>query len=71
MAPMLKASTTLPWRPPPTNPLEYLEKSISRTSNIARPSTTNRIAMPRLNQGEELIVPNVLAVRIAMSPRIP
>ena len=40
-------------------------------SNIARPRTTNRIAMPRLNHGDALIVPKVLAVRITARPRRP
>jgi len=42
-----------------------------RRSNIARPSTTNKAAMPRLNHGDELIVPNVPAVRMTISPRTP
>ena len=44
--------------PMPTLP-ENREKSIVDTSNIASASTTNSTAMPRLNHGEELIVPNV------------
>ena len=47
--------------------LEKREKSIAMTSNIARPSTTNSSAIPTLNQGDELIVPNVPAVRITTS----
>jgi hypothetical protein len=41
------------------------------TSNIASASATNSAAMPRLNHGEALIVPNVLAVRITISPSTP
>ncbi len=52
-------------------PAEYFEKSISSTSNIARPSTTKRIAMPRLNHGDELMVPNEPAVRMTTSPSTP
>ena len=70
-APMVNASITLPRWPPPAKCVEYFEKSMNRTSNIARPSTTKRTAMPRLNHGDELIVPNVPAVRITTSPRMP
>ena len=41
------------------------------TSNIASPSTTNSPAMLKLNQGDELIVPNVPAVRMTTKPRVP
>ena len=51
--------------------LEKREKSIVMTSNIARPSTTNSTAMPALNQGDELIVPNVPAVRMTTRPSTP
>ena len=47
------------------------EKSIVTTSNIARVSTTKSSAMPRLNQGEELMVPKVPAVRITTRPSTP
>ena len=36
------------------------------TSNIASASTTNSAAIPRLNQGDALIVPNVPAVRMTI-----
>jgi hypothetical protein len=52
-------------------PLEKREKSIVMTSNIASASTTNNTKMPRLNQGDALIVPNVPAVRITIKPRTP
>ena len=42
---MVNASSTLPRWPPAAKRVEYLEKSMNRTSNIARPSTTNRTAM--------------------------
>ena len=71
IAPMLNASSTLPRVPLPVNRVEYREKSISRTSNIASPRTTNSIAIPRLNHGDELIVPNVPAVRMTISPSTP
>ena len=47
------------------------EKSMASTSNIASPSTTNSAAMAKLNQGEELIVPKVPAVRMTTRPRMP
>ena len=56
--------------PPPTLP-EYFEKSISNTSNIASASATNSTAMPRLNHGDALMVPNVLAVSTTTRPRTP
>ena len=56
---------------PALMPLEKREKSIAMTSNIASASTTNSTAMPRLNQGDALIVPNVPAVRITTRPSTP
>ena len=47
------------------------EKSMARTSNIASPRTTNSAAIPTLNHGDELIVPNEPAVRMTTSPRTP
>ncbi len=41
------------------------------TSNMAIVSTTKSSAMPRLNHGEALMVPNVPAVRITISPSTP
>ena len=41
------------------------------TSNIARPSTTNSTAMPRLNHGDALMVPKVPAVRMTTRPSTP
>ena len=51
--------------------LEKREKSISKTSNIASASATNNAAMPRLNQGEALMVPKVLAVSTTTRPSTP
>jgi hypothetical protein len=71
-APMPNASMTVPrlcwlnWMR-----LEKREKSIEITSNIASASTTKSPAMPRLNQGEALIVPNVPAVSTTASPSTP
>jgi hypothetical protein len=53
----VNASQRLPRLAPGVKPLEYFEKSIMMTSNIARPSTTNSSAMPRLNHGDALMVP--------------
>ena len=44
---------------------------MARTSNMASPSTTNNAAIPKLNHGEALIVPNVPAVRLTTSPSVP
>ena len=69
---MVNASATLPRLAlPGWNAVEKREKSISSTSNIARPSTTNSTAMPTLNQGDALMVPKVPAVRITISPSTP
>ena len=61
--------------PRPASPnrklLEKREKSIVITSNIASASATNSTAIPRLNQGEALIVPNVPAVRMTIRPSTP
>ena len=70
-APIVNASARLPRLAPGVKPLEYFEKSIIRTSNIARPSTTNSAAMPRLNHGELLIVPNDPAVSTTTRPMTP
>ena len=72
MAPMLNASHSVP-RPvsPRRRPLLKRVKSTMITSNIARPSTTKSAAMPRLNQGDALIVPKVPAVRMTITPSTP
>ena len=72
IAPMLKARIRVPrlWSCA-RNPLEKREKSITSRSNIARPRTMKRAAIPRLNHGDELMVPNVPAVKMTMSPRTP
>jgi hypothetical protein len=72
MAPMPNASRKVP-RLSCANVirLDRREKSTVTTSNIARPSTTNSAAIARLNQGDELIVPNVPAVRMTMRPSAP
>ena len=44
---------------------------MTMTSNIASARTTNNAAMPRLNQGLALMVPNVPAVRMTTRPRTP
>ena len=69
MAPMVNASHNVP-RPvsPRRRPLRNRVKSTMITSNIARPSTTKSAAMPRLNHGDELIAPNVPAVRMTITP---
>ena len=41
------------------------------TSNMAKARTANTTAMATLNQGEALIVPNVLVVVMTMTPRMP
>jgi hypothetical protein len=69
--PMVKASITEPRLDPVPTLAENFEKSISNTSNIASASATNRTAMPRLNHGDELMVPNVCADRITISPSTP
>ena len=70
--PMLNARRKLPRPAPPMlNRFENLEKSIVITSNIASASTTKIAAMPMLNQGDALMVPNVPAVRMTMRPRTP
>ena len=56
---------------PPVNRLWKREKSMARRSNIASASTTKSSAMPRLNQGDALIVPKVPAVRMTTSPSTP
>ena len=70
--PMPNASRNEP-RPeaPPARRLWKREKSIVMTSNIASVSTMKSAAMPRLNQGEALIVPKVPAVRITTRPSTP
>ena len=47
------------------------EKSMFTTSNIASPRNTNSTAMAALNHGDELTVPNVLAVSVTMTPSTP
>ena len=69
--PMVKASITEPRLDPVPRLAEYLEKSISKTSNIASARATNNTAMPRLNHGEALMVPKVCAERITISPSTP
>ena len=70
-APIVNASRNVP-RPAPLPMLpENREKSISNTSNIASDSATNSTAMPRLNHGDALMVPNVLAVSTTMTPSTP
>ena len=69
--PMVNASITEPRLDPVPTFAEYLEKSISNTSNIANASATNNTAMPRLNHGEALMVPNVCADRITIKPSTP
>ena len=70
-APMLNASTNVPECAAGLKRLERLEKSIMMTSNIASPRTMNSAAIARLNHGDELIVPNVPAVRTTTRPRTP
>ena len=70
-APMPNARPKEPRLPPVPNPAEKREKSMVKRSNIARPSTTNNAAMPALNQGEELIVPKLPAVRMTTVPSTP
>ncbi len=72
MPPIVNATSRVPRLESLTvNPLENREKSITMTSNIASDSATNSAAMPPLNQGDELIVPNVPAVRMTTRPRTP
>ena len=68
---MLNAMTNVPLRALGVNLVDRLEKSMMSTSNMASASTTKRIAMPRLNHGDELMVPNVPAVRMTMRPSTP
>ena len=71
-APITNATTNVPRDDSATlRPLEKREKSIVMTSNIASESATNSTKMPRLNQGDALIVPNVPAVRITITPSTP
>ena len=70
-APMLKASAKLPLLDEVPRLPAYWEKSICSTSNIASARTKKRTAIPRLNQGDELIVPKVPAVRITTRPIAP
>ena len=73
IAPMPNASATMtlcPIHSLPADPAKR-EKSIVSTSNIASASTTKTIAIARLNHGEALIVPNVLAVVMTMTPSTP
>ena len=71
-APMPNATTNDPARlVPAANRACSREKSMARTSNIASPRTTNSAAIPTLNQGDELIVPNEPAVRMTPSPSTP
>ena len=60
----------LPDAPAPTDPANR-EKSIVTTSNIASASTAKTIAIETLNQGEALMVPNVLAVVMTITPSTP
>ena len=70
-APIVNARPKLPRAPPePTLPPKR-EKSISKTSNIASASAMKSTAMPRLNQGDALMVPNVLAVSTTTRPSTP
>ena len=46
-------------------------KSIAMTSNMANVSAMKTTAIPRLNQGDALIVPNVPLVRTTMRPSTP
>ena len=55
----------------PANRLWKREKSMVKTSNIASASAMKSRAMPRLNQGEALIVPKVPADRITTRPSTP
>src|ERR1700730_4248379 len=72
MPPIVNATSSVPRLESLTvNPLENREKSITMTSNIASDSTTNSTAMPALNQGDELMVPNVPAVRMTTRPSTP
>ena len=60
-----------PWLVPVVNRDCSREKSMASTSNIASPRTTNSAAIPTLNQGDALMVPNEPAVRMTTSPRMP
>src|SRR5437764_6709687 len=72
MAPMLNASQKVPRLSGPNRiRLDHREKSSDTTSNIARPSTTNSTAIATLNQADELIAPNVPAVKITTNPSTP
>src|SRR5215203_423424 len=71
MPPMVNASTNVPRGEAGFMPLEKREKSISNTSNIASASATKSTAMPTLNQGDALSVPNVPAVRMTSRPSTP
>ena len=71
-APSVKASRNVPRFASATwNRDENREKSISMTSNIASARSTKTMAMARLNQGDELMVPKVPAVRMTISPSTP
>ena len=71
-APMTNATATLP-RFDGSAPIEpeKRDRSISKTSNIASASATKITAIATLNHGEALIVPNVPAVMITITPRTP
>jgi hypothetical protein len=69
--PIPKASRNEPRLPPAPMRDWNREKSMVITSNIASARNTKSTAMPRLNQGEALIVPKVPAVRITTSPSTP
>ena len=73
MAPMPKASANVPrfFEPLTSNLLWSFEKSMAITSNMARPRSTKRIAIPTLNQIVLLMAPKVAAVRVTISPRPP
>ncbi len=69
---MPNASASEPRLPPPVpSDEENREKSMVNTSNIASASTAKTSAIATLNQGEELMVPKVPAVRITITPSTP
>jgi hypothetical protein len=69
---MKNASDRLPRFDGSTGPPRIsVDASIVMTSNIASPRTTNSAAIPALNHGDELMVPNVPAVTTTIPPITP